>query len=242
MSSFSEAMQKKSRAWNRARKAKPRSGRGFGPPDVPDGEYSAVITSSCEVIARGTYKGVPVVRIMGTINEGPHDGKEPSNAYFLEGKPPVAEGADGMPTGEQRLAGDLKILLPDLDVDGLDVTELETALDELNDSNIVARIGIRNRAKEDKKYQDMYFNELLSSGGGADTEKEEEEPEDEPAADDGEVEAPAVGDVVSYKPPKSRVALELEVKAVSQAKSTCTLNGDGQEYKNVAWDQVEILE
>lgn len=257
-SPFAVAMKKRANAWKKASKAAPRTGGNRGPVDIPDGQYQAVISAECGVSEKGESAGTPWVKITATVNDGEQEGKEPNNFYFLDGKMP-SDADDAMPTNEERLAGDLKQILPDVEVEGTDATQIEAFVEEINTRSPVMRIGVKNRTGKDgtksagKRFQDIYFNELLSSGesnaeeGSAQeegegeeevTEESEEEDDSELVEEEGE-EAPAVGDPVMYKPQGAAKAREFAVMTVNQGKRTVTLSDGKKKYSNVSWDKIE---
>ena len=117
MSKFQKALQSKAgKVFDQARKAKVhRAGNSFGPADIPDGSYTAIISASTDVPTKGKLEGVPIVRFTATIDGGEHEGKEPKKTFFLQGKPPVDPQSDEMPTDEQQLLGLLEFILPDVE-------------------------------------------------------------------------------------------------------------------------------
>src|SRR4051812_34388808 len=115
-SKFAMAMKKKANAWKKAGKAEPRKGGQYGPADVPQGFYEAIISAECGLTEKGANPGTPFCRIKATISDGEHEAKEPSQFYFLDGKTP-SDDPDAMMTNEEKLAGDLKVILPDFEIE-----------------------------------------------------------------------------------------------------------------------------
>lgn len=255
-SKFALAMKAKAAAWKKARKAEPRKGGTRGPADVPDGQYEATISAKSGITERGKNAGVPWVEIIATISDGEHIGKEPRNFYFLDGKTPSTD-ADAMPTNEEKLAGDLKTLMPDTAIEDLEADQIEQAIEELDGAGVSARIGVVNRIGKagsnsaGKRFQDIYFNELLGGSGGSNGQQvqaqedegeeeggeEVEEGEDE-GEDAGEPVAPAKGDKVQYQP-KGGKKREFEVKTVNQRQQTATVSDGKKQFSNVPWADLE---
>lgn len=73
------------------------------------------------------------------------------------------------------------------------------------------------------------------SGAGDEGPGDEEEEEDE---EEDEESIPVKGDIVYYKPPKSKKVLECEITAVFEGKRVVNLKSseDGRIYKGVSWD------
>lgn len=262
-SKFALAQKNKASNWKKAAKAKPRTGNKFGPADVPDGSFNAVISAKCGVGEKGKLLGKAFVELTASINEGPHLGKEPRVFYVLEGKP-ISDDPDAMPTAEQQLVGDLKQLLTDIDVEGTladEPDQLESLIEELESRQVTARIGVRNRIgkKDGKAYQDVYFNEVLSTGEASNGQEESSQPKEEGGEEEGEEEggeeeggeeeggepddepvAPAVGDRVMYQPKGGRKR-EFVVKTVNQRKQTVTVSDGAKKFSDVSWEALEPI-
>lgn len=260
-SKFAEAMKSRAKGWKKAAKAKPRKGSSFGPVDMPDGQFEAVVSAKHGVGEKGKLLGKTWVEIAATVRDGEHKGKEPKNFYVLEGKP-VSDEPDAMPTAEEKLVGDLKQILQDIEVEETlesEPEQLEAMLKEINDRSPVMRIGIRNTFgkkphNNGKHYQDLYFNELLEGGSsgeekgpeeGQDKEEEgdpeeggeEEGGEPDDGADDT-VAAPAKDDEVWFTP-KGGKRRKFVVKTVNQGKQTVTVSDGTKKFSDVAWDSIE---
>jgi hypothetical protein len=256
-SAFAQACAKKGKAWAKARKAKPRQGGTFGPADIKDGNYIARISTKNGISKKD---GTPWVRLIATVAQGSSEGAQPSKFYFLEGKEPPPEGSDEQPTAEQQLAGTMKVLLPDVDIDNLDAAGIEQALAEIDNNNPLCRIGVTSGVGKatGKTWQEVYFNELVEGGSpnGQQVETEEVseteeeggeeagEEEGEEAGDDESV-APAKGDKVLYQP-KGGKKRAFEVTTVNQKKQTVTVvDVSGQttkKFSDVPWDSLEAVE
>lgn len=239
---FAKAFQAKAKAaFGKARKAKHQAGKSFGPADVPDGSYSAVISTSVDVGKKGTFEGVPIVRVAATINSGTHQGKEPSKSFFCEGKPIPPEGSDEMPTAEQQLLGLVGFLLPDYDVSEMEIDQLEDALALINERKIVCIIGVKNteNAVSKKKYQNVYFNKLVSFDGGDAPQEPEAADNDAPFDDNPEPEfAPAKGDTCSVEGKDG----DWVVDSVSQSRQLANLtNDEGTKIRNIPWSDITVL-
>lgn len=267
-SKFALAMKKKATVWKKAAKAAPRSGGKFGPANVPDGQYEAIISAECG-ITEPKKKGAiptPYVRLKATISDGDFAGLEPQNFHYLDGKMP-SDAEDAMPTNEEKLAGDLKQILPDLDIEetlSSSPEKIEAIIAEINTRGQKMRIGVSNRIGKEgsksagKRFQDVYFNELLEGGSPTngqvheeeaeaesdeeevveESEDEEEVVEEEDASDDGSA-APGVGDTVLYRPKGGRKDLEFEVTSVNNGKETVGIKGNGKKYSGVPWSSLK---
>jgi hypothetical protein len=260
-SKFALAMKKKAAVWKKAAQAEPRKGGNFGPPDVPDGQYEAIISATCGLTERGNNPGTPYVEITATISDGDQEGKEPKAFYMLDGKMPSND-PQAMPTNEERLAGDLKTLLPDIDIEGTlseNPEQIESIVEEINSRSLKVRIGVKNRIGKEgtkgagKRFQDVYFNEILEGviEDGQEEESNEEEGGEEVVEEDGEeiVEeeggeevAPVKGDTVMFKPKGAREAREFKVKTVNNGKRTVTLSDGKKQFSEISWDSIEIME
>src|SRR5688572_14220784 len=153
---FAKAFQAKAqKVFDKAKGHKHRAGKSFGPVDVPDGSFSAVVTLEASVPTKGSKAGIPIVRANAAITTGDHVGKEPSQSYFCEGKLP-SDDPNAMPTAEQQLLGLLGFLLPDCEIS--DIEQVEAAIEEVNRRGPLCIIGVRNMSKNGKKYQNVYFN------------------------------------------------------------------------------------
>lgn len=94
--------------------------------------------------------------------------------------------------------------------------------------------------------------EAVDDEGDEEDDEEEvaEEPEAEEEEDEEEEEAEELveikkGMVVYYKPPKSKSAVECEVKRVSKVKKTCLLartDDEDETFKDIPWDSIEVVE
>ena len=242
-SAFAKAFQNKAqKIFNKAKGHKHRTGHSFGPVDVPDGSFSAVVTLETGVPAKGKMAGIPVVRAKAAITTGDHAGKEPSQSYFCEGKMP-SDDPEAMPTAEQQLLGLLGFLLPDCEV--TEIEQVEAAIEEVNRRGPLCIVGIRNTAKNGKKYQNVYFNKLVEaatfeqeeSGDAADATSAEEETPVE--SDEPEAEAPVKGDTVLIEGEQG----EFEVARVYQSRQTadCVSKADGTKKSGIAWSDLSIV-
>lgn len=267
-SKFAQAMKAKANAWKKAAKAEPRKGGQFGPADIPTGFFSAIISAESGMTEKKGTKpgGVPWARIKATVNEGEHEGKEPSQFYYLDGKMP-SDDPEAMMTNEEKLAGDLKTILPDVEVETIlekNPEQLEAMIAEINSTSPVVKIYVRNSEGKagtknaGKAFQDVYFNELLSGGSSNGEESQEESGEEaseeevgeeevteeeseeevvEESADD-EPAAPAVGDPAMYTAKGARKAKEFKIVTVNNKARTVTLTGHGMKYSGVSWDKL----
>jgi len=271
-SKFAQAFAAKAKArFKESRKAKAKQGGQYGPAAVPNGVYTAIVSSKCDILTKAGGKipaGTPVVRLVCTIDEGDYAGKEPTKAYFCTGAKPREYQGEPMPTAEDELCGDLKVLMPDLEIEKMtDPAELAEAAETiLNERQPRVKIGVRNRDKDGKSYQDVFFNELLEaetadaeeeSGEEGDEEGTEEEGEEEVAEEDDiegeldpdseeeeegeeeEAEAPAKGDEVQYKPKGAKTTRKFEVTSVNQRQETVTIVDEkGKKFSNVPWSDL----
>lgn len=266
-SKFATAIKKKATAWKKAAKAEPRKGGQFGPADVPQAFFEAVITAESGITEQKGDKpgGIPWVRIKSTISDGEHIGKEPSQFYFLDGKQP-SDDPEAMMTNEEKLAGDLKIILPDLAVEEIlekNPEQLEALVAEINKRSPKFKIYVRNSVGKPgsknpgKAFQDVYFNELLEGGstngesqeesgqseeveGQTEEEVSEEEVTEEEVVediDDGAA-SPAVGEPAMYQAKGSPKAKEFKITTVNNKAQTVTLQGHGKKYSSVPWDKL----
>ena len=239
---FAKAFQNKAKAaFDKAKTHKHKTG-GFMLPKVDDGSYTALITVETNVITKGKMEGVPVVKFTATIGEGKFEGKEPTKSFFCEGKTPPPEGSDEMPTAEQQLLGLIGFLLPDYDVSGLEVDQVEQALEIINKRGLICEIGVKNteNTATKKKYQNVYFNRLLSEVPAEDSESDSD-PDEDPADDPDdfqEFDAPAKGDTVLVDGKDG----EWTVDSVSQSKELANLhNDDGDKLRNIGWADITIV-
>jgi hypothetical protein len=260
-------MKAKAKNWKKAAKAKPRKGSSFGPADVPDGQYEAAITAKCGIGEKGKLLGKTWVELIATISDGEHKGKEPKQFYVLEGKP-VSDDPTAQRTAEEKMVGDLKQILPDIDIEGTMESEpeqLEAIIKEVNDRGITMKIGVRNTTGKagtptaGKKFQDVYFNEVLSTTGDTSGEEESGETGEEEAGEEadeeegGEVEeeeggepdsdeavAPAKDDEVMFQP-KGGKKRKFIVKTVNQGKRTVTISDGTKKFSDISWDKLEAV-
>lgn len=268
-SKFAQAMKAKANAWKKAAKAEPRKGGQFGPADVPTGYFEAIVSGENNITEKKGSKpgGIPWVRIKATISDGEHQGKEPSQFYYLEGKVP-SDDPEAMMTNEEKLAGDLKIILHDLDIEKIlekNPEQMESLIAEVNKRSPKMKIYVRNSIGKagtknaGKAFQDVYFNELLD-GGTSNGESQEEEESGEEASEEEEVSdeevteeeseeeaeestddepaAPAVGDPAMYKGKGMTKAKEWKITTVNNKERTVTLKGHGKTVSKVSWDKL----
>lgn len=267
-SKFAQAMKNKAQSWKKAAKAEPRKGGLYGPADVKDGNYEAILSAESGMTEPKdkSKPSVPFVRIKCTISDGPDEGKEPKAYYYLDGKKP-SDDPEAMMTNEERLAGDLKTILPEIDIEEIltkNPEQLEALIAEINSNGPKAKIYVRNSIGKPntknagKAFQDVYFNELLDGGssngesaeeeesgeeesteeGEEEVVEEESEEEVEESADDGEPASPAVGDPAMYKAKGATKAKEYKITTVNNKAQTVTLVGHGKKYSSVAWDKL----
>lgn len=196
VSAFAAALKKKAAVWKKAVKAEPRKGGGYGLPEIPDGRYEARISCESGITDKEGKPKIPWVRITATVSEGAHMGKEPSKFYYLDGKP-VSADPEAMLTNEQQLSGDLKTLLPDVEVEATlaeDPGQLDVMLTEINERNPLCKIGIRNGVNaggknKGKARQDVFFNDLIEGGENhSSSDEESEEGSEEEASEEDEEE------------------------------------------------------
>lgn len=161
---FEAALAKRVDAWKGAAKAAVRSGTDYGPPDIPNGKYEAVLSVVSGVVANGKHRGTPYVEIKATICSGEYEGQEPRAFYLLDGSPPRG---NGVLTAEERLVGDLKALCPDVDVEAAmnenPVGAISQLLEEVNALVEPVTILVKNRVGKEgtayagQRFQDVYF-------------------------------------------------------------------------------------
>ena len=238
-SAFAKAfVNKAKKTFNDAKKYKHREGNSFGPVDVPDGSFSAVVTAETSVPTKGKMEGVPVVRFKAAINSGQHEGKEPSQSYFCEGKP-IPTDPEDFPTAEQQVLGLLQWLLPDVDIS--EVEQVPDAIDLLNKRGPICVIGIRNTEKDGKKYQNVYFNKLVKAVSFEQADEPADEGSDDTSSDDSGADdyVPAKDDIVTIDGQDG----EWEVTAVSQSNQTANLkSSDGSARMNkIAWRDLTLV-
>lgn len=240
-SAFAKAFEKKAqKVFSEAKKHKHREGNSFGPVDIPDGSYSAIVTLDTSVPTKGSMEGVPIVRAKGQVTTGPYEGKEPSQSYFCEGKPPVPEGSDEMPTAEQQLLALLAWLLPDIQID--DISQVSDAIDLVNERRPLAIIGIRNTKSKNtgKDYQNLYFNKLVKpvTAEGEIKAQASTTTETSEAPTEDTTYVPAKGDMVFIDGDES--GTEYEVVQVSQSKQTANVvDSEGSKTNGVAWHNLQ---
>lgn len=254
LSKFAQAMKSRAKAFQAGMRKPADRGGKYGPVDIPNGDYDAIVSAEARVGEKGKLLNIPIVSLTATVADGEHEGKAPKQDYILKGQMPTA---DGPPTGEQQLARELKLLLEDVDVDGHKPEDLETLLDEINTRLPKCRVRVNRKTGTDgKDYQSVYFNELLeastngeahdegteeSEEGAEEEEGEEEESEqevDESMEDEVESVAPAVGDSVLYQPRGANKARKFKVKTVNQREQTCSLTDGSKSYSKVPWDKL----
>lgn len=199
VSAFAKALKAKAQVWKKAAKAEPRKGGGYAPPEVPDGRYEARISGEYGITDKENKPKVPWVRITATISDGTQVGKEPSRYYYLDGKPQQT-GENARLTNEEQLAGDLKTLLPDVEVEetlATDPGQVGAMIDELNQRNPLCKIGIRNweasqGKNKGKRNQDVFFNDLIEGGEASGKEESGEEAGEEESSEGDEEEVEEV--------------------------------------------------
>jgi hypothetical protein len=179
-------------------------------------------------------EGIPIVRLKAKVTTGAHEGKEPSQSFFCEGKPPTSDPKE-MPTAEQQLLGLIAWLLPDIQID--DPSQIEDAIAEINNRIPLCIVGVSNKkgTKDPTKiYQNIFFNKLVKPATT-------EAPDHAPVDGDTEVDAPA-----DYVPAKGDMVfagddgIEYEVVQVSQSKRTVNLvDASGSKLGQVAWDTLQ---
>jgi hypothetical protein len=243
---FAKAFANKAKGiFNKAKGHKHRTGQSFGPADVPDGNYSAVIGIAATVPKKGKMEGTPVVRVTGTITTGPHEGKEPSQTFFCEGKQP-SDDKDAMPTAEQQLLGLLEWLLPDCEIS--DISQVEAAIDEVNGRMPLVIINVRNTKSKTngKTYQNVYFNKMVKERTLEQTEAPNDDAvpvasqeKEEVQSDEPTLVAPVKGDVVLIEDLEG----EYEVTRVYQSRQTidAVSKADGSKATGIGWSQIEIV-
>ena len=233
---------KAKKTFSQAKNYKHRTSKSFGNADVPDGNFTAVVTAEASVIEKGKMEGTPLVRFTACINQGPYEGQEPSKVFFCEGKP-IPTSPDEFPTAEQQLVGLLGFLLPDVEID--DVEQVEQAIDEINRRGPVCIVGIRNREVNGKKYQDVFFNKVVveDSFASNDTSPAEESKDGVDSAETTDTDPP-----FDYEPTKGDMVIldgdegEWEVAQVSQSRKTVNLvNPEGVRKSGIAWADVSLL-
>lgn len=216
------------------KKYKHKEGNSYGPVDVSDGSYQAVVTAETSVPIKGSMEGVPIVKFKATINSGKYEGMEPSQSYFCEGKAPE----DDRPTAEQQVIALCQYLLPDIDIQ--EVEQVPDALDLINERGPICVIGIKNTKSEKtgKEYQNVYFNKLvkpISFEQDTDTEGEAQE---KGSTDDPDY-VPMVKDVVRLTDEGDD---EWEVSSVSQSRQTANLkNPEGTRKNGIAWNDLALV-
>ena len=233
---FAKAFIKKAqKVFPGAKKFTHRTGRSFGNAPVPDGTFTAVVTAETSVISKGKFEGVPTVRFRATIDQGPYEGLEPSKVFFCEGKP-VPTDPDEFPTAEQQLIGLLGFLLPDIQID--EVSEVEAAIELVNERGPTCLIGVRNRKVGDKEYQDVFFNKIIKGQSFA---VEDSSPSQAASSD-----AETTPDSTEYVPVKGDMVFldgedtEYEVAQVSQSRKTANLiDQDGTRKTSIAWADLQ---
>lgn len=241
---FAKAFIKKAqKVFPGAKNHKHRTGKSYGPVAIPDGSYTAVVTAETGVVSKGKMEGTPFVRFNACVNQGPHEGLEPSKVFFCEGKP-LPTDPDEFPTAEQQLLGLLGFLLPDIQID--DVEQVEQAIEEVNNRGPVCIIGIRSRkGKDGKDYQDVYFNKIVKEASFDQTDHDSSS-EGDGASDAETTEVP----VSDYSPSKGDMVLidgdddeeEWEILQVSQSRKTVNLvNADGTKKNGVSWDNIVLI-
>lgn len=261
---FAQAMAAKAKVFKKAASAKPRKGSSFGPVNIPTGQYEAQISCKYGVGEKGKLLGKMWVELVATVSDGPHLGKEPKQFYVLEGKE-ISDEPDAQMTAEQKLVGDLKQILPDIDIEGTlqeEPAQLEAILKEVNNRSPKMNIGIRNSEGKPgtrsagKSFQDVYFNDLIEGGANNGSQEESEtsgqEEGEEAGEEEGEEEggepdtgdddavdyAPAKEDKVMYQPKGAKAAREFTVKTVNQNKRTVSVSDGKKKFSEVSWDSI----
>ena len=242
-SAFAKAFVKKAqKVFTGAKGHKHRTGRSFGNADVPDGNFTAVVTAETGVVKKGKNEGNPYVSFKATINQGPYEGQEPSKLLLCKGEP-ISTDKDAFPTAEQQLIGLLGFLLPDIEIE--DIDQVEAAIDEINRRGPVCLINVRNRKVEDKTYQDVFFNKVVKDQSFASNES----PEVADDSDGGEADAetPETDPPFDFEPTKGDMVTvdgdgEWEVLQVSKSRKTVNVvDTDGTKKNGVAWDSLELI-
>lgn len=223
---------KAKKTFSEAKKFKHREGTSFGPAPIPDGTYSAVVTAQTSVPVKGKMEGVPIVRIVATVNDGEYEGIEPNKTFFCEGLE-VSQDPTDRPTAEQELLGLLAWLLPDIEIE--DVEQVPDALALLNERGPICLVGVRNtKGDNGKAYQNLYFNKLIKAASFEDGEVEPAKEEN--AGDPGY--APAKDDIVTIE----GIDGEWTVQAVSQSRKTANLfNDEGTKKNGIPWGELTLV-
>lgn len=241
---FAKAFIKKAqKVFPGAKTHKHRAGKSFGKVDVPPGTYTAVVTIDTGVVKQGKNEGCPFASFKACINQGPHEGLEPSKLFVFKGDP-IPTDPDAFPTNEQQAIGLLGFLLPDIEID--DIEQVEQAIELVNERGPVCIIGIRERkGKDGKDYQDIFFNKVVkdqsfdtadkpSSSSSEDDRKDHAETTDDPPFDY----TPTKGDMVTLADDEN----DWEVAQVSQSRKTVNLIGaDGTKKNGIAWQDVTLI-
>lgn len=239
-SAFAKAFaQKAGKSFDKKKVYKHREGGSFGPVDMPDGSFTGVVTLETSVPTKGKFEGVPIVRAKARVNQGPHEGKEPSQTYFCEGKQWVDPNSDEMPTAEQQLLGLLSWLLPDIQID--DQSQVPDAIELVNERGPLCIIGVKNtKDKNDptKIYQNVYFNKLVKPATFETDAAQAEATNDEPTQVEENEYVPAKGDMVFVE--DDETGTEYEVAQVSQSKQTVNLvDSEGTKKNGIAWASLQ---
>lgn len=242
-SAFAKAFVKKAqKVFSGAKNHKHRTGKSFGNADVPDGNFTAVVTAETGVSKKGKNEGTPYVSFKATINQGPYEGQEPSKLFLCKGEP-ISTDKDAFPTAEQQLIGLLGFLLPDIEIE--DIEQVEEAIDEVNRRGPVCIINIRNRKVGDKTYQDTFFNKLVKESSF--TSNESPSGADDSDGGEADAETPETDPPFDYEPSKGDMVTvdgdgEWEVAQVSKSRKTANLvDAEGTKKNGIAWDSLELI-
>lgn len=91
--------------------------------------------------------------------------------------------------------------------------------------------------------EDVDSIETWTEVGEAITAAEEGDGEEEGDADEGDDAPPEKGEVYSFRPPRKRNYVDVEVTAVFPSKESCNVKDpDGKIHKNISWDKLVVEE
>lgn len=244
---FTKAFTSKAKqAFDKAKKTKHKAGKSFGPADVPNGSFTAVVSVQAKVGSKGKTEGVPIVTFTTKIDSGTHKDKTPEKAFFCHGHPPVDEGSDERPTDEQIMMGLIGFLLPDMDVEDLEISQVEQAFEIINERGPRVEIGIKNNTGTNgKAYQNVFYNKLLEPATLIDLSEPTDDEVDAEVGDDPDDlsddttdYAYAKGDAVTCEDQPG----EWKINSVSQSRRLANIvNGKGTKVNNVSWDALTII-
>jgi hypothetical protein len=247
MSAFGDRFKKTAGTYKKARTAKAEK---FSLPAVPDGTYIMRVTAEA-----GVYKknNVPFVKFSTVIAKGEFEGKQPSKSFYLDPDSPRIS------TEQEFLIKDLKTLLPDMDdeIENSDPQDVEDFCATITERNPLVRGAVKNTEKNDKKYQTVYFNEVLTDEDIAESDKPktkkkpspaEEEAAEEEGEEEAEVEGEEEGEVSPEKgmsclfQPKGGKEREFTILSVNNSKETVIVKDEaGKTFKDVSWDKLTLL-